>query len=178
MDYFRSVLSLEDWWIGFCEEHHIPLKVSQDEIAEIDFSLIPDDLQDKRIVEIDEPFILEFTDGQQIELEANDVNNEVIVALNEIPANAKADINTNNIDGNVIFSSCLGRTITAVKFLPETPREPYVPVVVFVLDNHTEIQIEGRLDYCNVSHNKTGGGKAGSILPISWGELKKGLHNP
>lgn len=177
MDYFRNSFILGDWWITYCKKNNIPLKVDKDEIPDVNLALIPDNLQDKRIVEIDEPFILEFTDGQQIELDANDVNNEVTVAFNEIPSSAKADINTNNIDGNVIFSSCLGKTITAIKFLPKIPKEPYVPCIVFVLNDNTEIQIEGYLDFCNVSHNKTDSKGKDSIIPISWGELKKGLHN-
>ena len=172
-DYLRNEYRLGVWWITYCQENNIPLKISDDEIPDVNFSLIPDDLQDFRTVETDEPFILEFTDGQQIELEANDVFNHVIAACNEIPPNAKADVNTNNIDGNIIFSSCLGKTITAVKFLPETPQEYCVPAVLFILDDRTWIKIEGNLDYCKISHQITDSKGNEQTVPVSWGELKK-----
>ena len=133
----------------------------------------PTYLKGKRISRLDEPFIIEFTDGQQIEIEADSTINEIKIAFNEIPDNAEPSVNHNNIDGKIIFSSCLGKSITAVKFLSKRPKE-YIPAILFVLNDGTQINIECWLDYFDVWLSKEG--DTDEVLPISWGELKKTLR--
>ena len=133
----------------------------------------PTYLKGKRISRLDEPFIIEFTDGQQIEIEADSTINEIKIAFNEIPDNAEPSVNHNNIDGNTIFVQCLGKRIKAVKFLPEPP-EAYIPIVIFVLNDGTQINIESWMDYFDVWLSKEG--DTDEILPITWSELKKALR--
>lgn len=176
MDYFHSAYRMGEWWLDYCDKHNIPLKLkSEDEIPDVNFSLVPDDLKEERIVELDEPIIIEFTDGQCLELLADEVDNIVAISFNEIPSNAKASINYNNIDGNVIFSSCLGKKIKDIRFISEHVNKESVPTISFILENGINMQISGWADYFDVWLNKDGDKK--KILPITWGELKKGLHN-
>lgn len=173
-DYCHSEWRLALWQTDYCEKNNIPLNIpDNDTIPDVDFSLIPDDLPDKRFVELDEPFIIEFTNGQQLEIEADGLDNQIKIAFNEIPDNAEPSINNNNIDGNIIFSPCLGKTITAVKFLSKRPKE-YIPAVILVLNDGTQINIECWLDYFDVWLSKES--DTNEILPIPWGELKKGLR--
>ena len=179
-DYRRNDYDLVCIWNEYCREHNIPTGFADfdDALSKINSSIIPDTLLDQRIVQLDEPIILEFTDGSQIEMDADEVANEISVTFNEIPADAKADINRNNIDGNIIFSTCLGKTITAINFISEVPNEydeDIIPSIFFSLNDGTDLHIGGWADFCEVW--VTSSDDKEKILPISWGELKKGIHD-
>lgn len=181
-DYSRYDYALEYIWEKYCEEYNVPEEIYElhNDVSKIDPSAIPDDFADKRIVQLDEPFILEFTDGQRMELESSIFDNEILITFNEIPGNAEADINYNNIDGNVIFSNCLGRTINEVRFVPNQPcgiiqnsaDEELIPEIVFVLDNNLELHINGWLDFFEIWVSRI---NEEDIVPILWKELKKGI---
>lgn len=142
-----------------------------------DFDKIPDDFKFNRYAEIDEPVILTLDDGRKIELCADELANEFYVSVNKMPDNAEPSINYNNIDGNILFSSCLNKTITAVGFKPIPDNIFYqgddkIPALLLYLSDGSILQINGEIDFCEVCHTD----KAGEPLPISFKELKKGLH--
>ena len=132
-----------------------------------------------RIAEVDEPIVIELDDGRRLEILILELDNTIYADINKIPPNATWDINSANVDGNVMFSPCVGQTIKAVEFpahgysFGEEKNPPQIPDILIRLENGTGLKIEGWVDFCDVEcldgNNQT--------LKISFEDLKKGLHN-
>ena len=137
-----------------------------------DFDKIPDDFKFDRYAEIDEPFILTLDDGRNIELCADELDNEFYVSVNEV--NIKDEV---NICGNILFSSCLDKTITGIDFKEEyPPNDVYdgadkIPALILYLSDGSFLQFNGEIDFCEVSHRD----KNGQEVPICFKQLKQGL---
>lgn len=68
-----------------------------------------DDDEYIRCVQIDAPFIIEFDDGDRLELDYSE-GSSIKVGLNTLPKNIKGHIEE-NVDGNIFFSDCIGEEI-------------------------------------------------------------------
>ncbi|WP_458401736.1 hypothetical protein [Candidatus Avelusimicrobium sp.] len=143
------------------------------------YSNIPKDLMFYRIAEVDEPIVIELNDGRRLEILILELDNIFYADVNKISPNATWDINSANVDGNVMFSPCVGQTIKAVEFpihmhsFGQEEEYQQIPDVLIRLENGTGLKIEGWLDFCDIecvdSKNQP--------LKISFEDLKKGLHN-
>lgn len=144
-----------------------------------EYANIPQNLMFYRIAEVDEPIVIELDDGRRLEILILELDNTIYADINKIPPNATWDINSANVDGNVMFSPCVGQTIKAVEFpahgysFGEEKNPPQIPDILIRLENGTGLKIEGWVDFCDVEcldgNNQT--------LKISFEDLKKGLHN-
>lgn len=117
---------------------------------------------------------MEFADGQRLEMDADMIADEIRLSVNEIPKHATPTNAPCNIDGNVIFSSCLGKTITEVEF-PWTRN--FAPALRFMFNDNTSLVMDGQPNFCDYWLDDDGDDETGDVQNISWGELKKGLHN-
>ena len=135
--------------------------------------------------EIDEPFLIRFKDGDVFEI-ITPQEPEFRMSMNCIPWNIKAGTNNPNADANVIYASCIGKTIINVEvrtffadkdsmfhdFLDEEHRKrELVSEIILWLDDGNGISISGDFDYCDIAYIN----KKGILNKIPFGELKKGL---
>ena len=67
------------------------------------------------LVEIDEPMLIKFTDGDVLEL-ITVTDGEHRVSMNCIPWEIRFGVNHPSVDAAKLFKDCLGRTITSVEF--------------------------------------------------------------
>ena len=141
-----------------------------------------------RYAETDEPFMIKFEDGDIFEIETPQVP-EFRFSINRIPWTIRAGTNLSNLDANVMFAPCIGRTISAVEIKTYmTDKDPMiwdeyidenhsnhelVEAIVLRLDNGDGIRIEGHIDFCVVSLIDA----KDELLSISFRELKLGLYN-
>ena len=161
-----------------------------------DYDQIPDNLKFLRFAEIDEPFLIKFEDetdsrsifydGDIFEIDTPQ-QPEFRMSMNSIPWWIDAGTNLPNMEAKVLFSPCVGKTISGVEVNTYlTKRDPMafedfsdgserelVSSIILRLEDGTGILIEGWLDYCHVSCVNS----ANEDLPISFDELKKGLFN-
>lgn len=144
-----------------------------------EFSNIPKDLMFYRIAEVDEPIVIELNDGRRLEILILELDNTVYADVNKISPNATWDINPANVDGNVMFSPCVGQTIKAVEFpihkhsFGQEEEYQQIPNVLIRLENGTGLEIEGWFDFCDIECVD----RKNQPLKIPFEDLKKGLHN-
>lgn len=138
-----------------------------------------------REVTIDEPFLIQFEDGDIFEIETP-IETEFCIGMNTIPWGAHAETNLPNIDANVLFSECIGQVITKVevdtfitdeeplyheKFDEEPFQRELVSEVVLYLENGLAIDVSGFFDYCEVGCYES----EDRCSKITFEELKKGM---
>ncbi|MBQ9881216.1 MAG: hypothetical protein IJM42_01190 [Synergistes sp.] len=140
-----------------------------------------------RYSQIDEPFLICFEDGDVFEIDTPQ-EPEFCMSMNCIPWETEADTNLPNVDANVLFAPCIGKTISNVEvrtyytdrypfssdfFEEEHSKREYVSDIVLWLDDGNGISIGGYYDYCQVAYideNRT-------LLTIPFAELKSGMFN-
>ncbi len=140
-----------------------------------------------RYAEIDEPLLIEFEDGDVFEIETPQ-EPEFRFSMNCIPWWIDAGTNLPNLDAEVFFSPCIGRTITGVEvktyitdkdpmfrdyFDEEHSKKELVSHIVLRLDDGNGIRIGGMIDYCVVDYVDADG----ETLTIPFQELKTALFN-
>ena len=148
---------------------------------------IDDKIVFNRYTEVDEPFMIEFEDGDVFEIDIPQ-EEEFRMSMNRIPWDIEHGVNAPNLDADVLFSPCIGRTIVRVELNPgmlncdlggihafkELPYEGnFVTDIIFRLDDGTALKFGGVFDFCAVSYI----GTDGEVGKLSYGELKEGLHN-
>lgn len=186
------IIGLSFWhtedWIEDSAYNALPEEMPEEEKqCKSEYATIPDDLTFARIAQIDEPFLIKFTDGDVFEIETPQ-EPEYQFSMNCIPWDINSDNRTNNLDATILFSPVLKRTIVDVeitkeyvdtdpmygcKFDEKGSRREIVTRIVLWLDNDLGVCISGWIDYCNVECIN----RANEALPITFGELKTGLHN-
>lgn len=141
-----------------------------------------------RNAKIDEPLLIEFEDGDVFEIETPQ-QTEFRFSMNCIPWWIDAGTNLPNLDANIFFSPCIGRTIKAIEVNTYiTDKDPIwndysdnqhfqrelVSDIVLRLDDGNGISVGAvMLDYCEVAlidENK-------QFLMISFQELMPALFN-
>ena len=148
---------------------------------------IPPDLPFDRAVEIDEPLLIAFEDGDVFEIETSQ-DPEFRFSMNCIPWDIGAGINLPNLDANIIFAPCIGKKITAVEvntcvtdkdpmllgyFDEEHSQRELVSDIVLRLEDGNGIKIYAWFDYCEI--HLIDEKKQNLTLPFQ--ELKPGLFN-
>ena len=144
---------------------------------------------------IDEPFLIRFeADEEDDDFEEGDIfeiccdqEPEYRMSMNRIPWGIDAGTNYPNVNANVIFRTCIGKTIEKVEVKTiDTDRDPFtqdlfedeairkiVTDLILWLDDGSGLSIRPALDYCVVAHV----GEDGEALPIKYGDLRPGLYN-
>lgn len=148
-----------------------------------EFKNIPSDIQYSRLIEVDEPVIITFDDGTQLEIEFSYPPDEVKISKNKI---GKFDIfNTNypNIDLNILFSNCLNETLEDIIVelttdstyfgIPIKKQDIYMKNIIFKLTNGLSIVFTIWADFGVVSVKQYE-----EYSKIEFKDLKKGIiHN-
>lgn len=152
------------------------------------YNNIAPDILYGRNAEIDEPLLIEFEDGDVFEIETPQ-QSEFRFSMNCIPWWIDAGTNLPNLDANIFFSPCIGRTIKAIEvntyitdkdpiwndyFDEEHFQRELVSNIILRLDDGNGISVgAAMLDYCEVAlidANK-------QFLMIPFQELKPALFN-
>lgn len=149
-----------------------------------DYDSIAPDMLFPRWAEIDEPFMIEFEDGECFEIDTPQAP-EYCFSINRIPWCIDAGTNNPNTDATILFSPAIGQKITAVEvdivnhethpvhFISYPMSKDFVAGIVLRLGNGLGIRIYGSLDFCEVDLID----RDGEAVHISFEELKKGLSN-
>lgn len=140
-----------------------------------------------RCAEIDEPFLIEFEDGDVFEIETPQ-EPEFRMSMNCIPWDITAGTNKPNIYANDLFAPCIGKTIMNVEvrcyytdkdpmwhdfFDEEHSKRELVSHIILWLDDGNGISIGGKDDYCEIAYID----EQRRPHTISFEEIKQGLFN-
>ena len=141
-----------------------------------DYKNISPDMDFSRCSEIDEPFLVEFEDGDVFEIDTPQ-DPYYRFSMNCIPWNINAGTNLPNADANKLFSVCIGKKITEIevsKYKDDIdPENEFVSRIVLWLENDTGLCIYPEFDYCIVSCIN----KNDEDVLIPFKELKYALFN-
>ena len=137
-----------------------------------------------RVVEIDEPLIIVFEDGERLEIDFSE-GSSIRISQNSIPVDIKPDTNDNNFDATQFFSCCIGQSIVRIEVksttitptftgslgIPLAELDEYIDSVWLVLSNATRLKFNAWIDYGVVSATD----ENGIPLDINLDELKRQL---
>ena len=186
------VMGLSFWhtedWLEDSAYNALPEEMPEEEKQrKSEYANISDELMLARFAHIDEPFLIKFTDGDVFEIDTPQTP-EYQFSMNCIPWDIKTNTRTNNLDATILFAPFLNRKIVEVEITKEqvdkdpmfhhefdetgTTREIVTRIVLW-LDNDLGVCISGWIDYCDVACIN----RDNEALPITFGELKTGLHN-
>lgn len=182
MSYAHQGISIES--TAYSQLMHLPEEEREHRSS---YHNIDDEIVFTRWAEIDEPFMIEFEDGDVFEI---DIPWESVfrMSMNRIPWYVEYEVNVPNLDAEVLFSNCIGRTITAVelnhttfKYDPNSLHsfedEPYerefISDITLRLDDGTALRFYGRDDFCEVECIDADD----EVITMRYGELKEGLQN-
>lgn len=175
-------------WIEEGAYNHLEKLDEQERQYQSDYEHIDPSIELYRYAEIDEPFLLEFEDGDVLEIDTPQ-QPEFRVSMNCIPWEIKAGTNNPNAEADILFASCIGEKIKSVEVKSyTTDQDPMfrgyfdenhsirelISGLVLWLENGQGLLFEGWIDYCHVSLID----EAGDNIPIAFGDLKPGLFNP
>lgn len=95
-------------------------KINDEKIsAHNPFPFLPEGVYLSRCAQIDEPFLIEFEDGDILGVDYSE-GSSVRLELNTIPKDIHCGINRKNIHPNILFNSLLGKEIVAVEITTST----------------------------------------------------------
>jgi hypothetical protein len=151
------------------------------------YKVIDPDMKFVRCVKIDEPFMIEFEDGDIFEIDTP-MDPKFQINMNSIPWEIETGSTPQNVDANILFSPCIGQTIIEVqvnKYITE--KEPIIQVpfneppyerefvsdITLRLENGLSLRISPCIDYCDVECIDT----KNEYAMISFSDLKQALHN-
>ena len=130
---------------------------------------VSDDVVEERHSDIYEPFIIEFSDGVNLEF-MWDEKGGFMFSLNEIPESPES-IDVRNVDANVLFSTALGKKITGLEFENSKFYSEFVKVMYICLSDGTRFRISNFYDLCCLSLVD----RNDEFLPIKFSEFRKGI---
>ena len=148
-----------------------------------EFKNIPLDTKYYRAVEVDEPIIITFDDGNQLEIEFSYPPEEVKISKNKIEKLDIFNTNSPNMDLNILFSNCLNETLEDIIVelttdksyfdIPVDNKDTYIKNIIFKLTNGLTIVFTVWADFADVSIKEYG-----ADSKIEFKDLKKGIiHN-
>lgn len=141
----------------------------------------------ERCAEIDEPFQIGFDDKDSFEIDTPQ-DPEFRFSLNYIPWHIGEGTNIRNVDADVLFSPCIGKTIKSVEVeTRQAEKEPMygdnlnedhsprelAAAVVFVFQDDSCLRVSPHWDFCHVALYD----RNEQMEEITFGELKGGLYN-
>ena len=182
LSYFHT----RDWVeeAAYRQVEHLPEEERQ---RKSNYPTIDPTMQFSRYAQIDEPFLIEFEDGDIFEVDTPQ-DPEFRMSMNCIPWWIKAGTNQPNAEADVLFSPCVGQEIVSVEvntritdkdpmFFCAFDEPPYqrelVSNVTLRLGNGLGLQISPDIDYCEVACVDA----SNEWVKISFSELKDALFN-
>ena len=178
LDYYQTRDAIESYAYKYLEQYEDEERQRRSEYRNID-----PETPYGCCSEIDEPFLIAFEDGDVFEIVTPQVP-EFRMSMNCIPWDIEAGTNMPNTDANVIYASCIGKTIMDVEvrtyytdkdpmfhdFLDEERhKHELVSEIILWLDDGNGLSIKGAYDYCDIAYIN----KKGILKKIPFGELKK-----
>ena len=152
---------------------HLPEDERQDMS---NYKNISPDMEFSRYSEIDEPFLIEFEDGDVFEIDTPQ-DPCYRFSMNRIPWHVNAGTNLPNADANKLFSVCIGKKIEEIEVCEYTDgyeaEKGFASRIVFWLENGIGLCIHPVFDYCRVSCIN----KNNEDVLITFKELKDALFN-
>ena len=137
---------------------------------------ISPDMEFSRYSEIDEPFLIEFDDGDVFEIDTPQ-DPCYCFSMNRIPWYINAGTNLPNTDANKLFSVCIGKKIVKIEvseYKDDTDsKNEFVSRIILWLENDIGLCIHPVFDYCRVSCIN----KNNEDVLIPFKELKDALFN-
>ena len=182
LSFFHTRLGVEEYAYGELSEYET---VERQRLSEYDN--IPPDTQFIRAAQIDEPFIIEFEDGDTFEIDTPDTP-LFSFSMNCISHSIESDMLPANIDANILFAPGIGKAIKSVEietyitdkhplfkdyFDEDHSKRELVSDIKLWLDNGDCIVIGPFIDYCEVNYID----KKGYVSNIPFSELKSALFN-
>ncbi len=182
LDYYQTRDAIESYAYKYLEQYEDGERQRRSEYRNID-----PEMPYGCCSEIDEPFLIAFEDGDVFEIVTPQVP-EFRMSMNCIPWDIEAGTNMPNTDANVIYASCIGKTIMDVEvrtyFMDKDPmfhdfldeehnKRELVSEIILWLNDGNGLSIKGAYDYCDIAYIN----KKGILNTIPFRELKKGLSN-
>lgn len=166
---------------------HTRNRLEEASCQQVPYAEIDPDTRLIRTAVTDTPLLIAFADGDVFEIDTPQ-KPEFRMSMNCIPWQIGVDMTPPNVDANILFSPCIGQTITAVEmntyivekdpmFYEAFGEPPYqreiVSDITLRLENGVGLQISTSIDYCvatcvNVNN---------ADLEICFSELKQALFN-
>lgn len=153
-----------------------------------EYAYISPEVPYSRYVEIDEPFLIEFEDGDTFAIDTPQ-QPEFRMSMNCIPWGIKAGANLPNAEADILFSPCIGRRIKTIEvktyvtdedpmaripFDEQKSKRCLVSGIVLRFEDGTGLLFEGGTAFCHVAYidqeNNSG--------LITFDQLKQALYNP
>ena len=107
-------------WNSYAIEEAVYRKIEDKQISpEGPSTFLPQGVHISRYAEIDEPFLIEFEDGDVFGIDYSE-GSSVRMEMNTIPKNIHFGTNRNNFQPNVLFGSLIGKEIIAVEVTTST----------------------------------------------------------
>ena len=163
-------------WIESAAYNMLP-HLSEDERQKMsDYKSISPDMKFSRYSEIDEPFLIEFDDGDVFEIDTPE-DTCYRFSMNSIPWHIEAGTNLPNADANKLFSVCIGKKIVELEVCECTDgyeaEKGFVSRIVLWLENDIGLCIHPVFDYCRVSCIN----RSNEDVLIPFKDLKDALFN-
>lgn len=140
------------------------------------YKSISPDMKFSRYSEIDEPFLIEFDDGDVFEIDTPE-DTCYRFSMNSIPWHIEAGTNLPNADANKLFSVCIGKKIVEIEVCECTDgyeaEKGFVSRIVLWLENDIGLCIHPVFDYCRVSCIN----RSNEDVLIPFKDLKDALFN-
>ena len=149
-----------------------------------DVNKIPEDFKFKTCLEIDEPLVIEFADGDRLEIDFSEASS-LKMGLNTLSPETTYGTNSNNLDVNYVFSKCLNQEVTDYKVtrsdkltseytgssgIPE-PKCNFIEKIEFMIGDDLKITFKPFFDYGEVTLTD----KNDNILYVKWKDIKNSL---
>ncbi len=182
LSYYLTRDWIED--VAYSRLSHLPKDERQ---YQSNYKNIPPDMEFLRYSDIDEPFLIEFEDGDVFEIDTPQ-DPYYRFSMNRIPWGIGSGANSPNVDANGLFSVCIGKRIKEVEVTTyKTDKDPmsgepfddknteyeFVSRIVLWLENDVGIRIHPVFDYCRISCID----KNNECISIYFKKLKETLFN-
>lgn len=136
-----------------------------------------------RAVEIDEPLLIQFEDGDVLEIESPR-ENEYRMSINHVPWWTHAEINNPNASADVIFSPCIGKCIESVDIVTDlSEKDPICRLYGSMSELVSRLEIRfndgngmcfsGLDDFCHVAYLNP----VNEVGRMPFRQLKEALYN-
>lgn len=167
-------------------EEEIYNKINDEELSKIEN--FKDEYEFFRSIHIDEPIIIEFEDGDKLEIDYSECGS-LKIGLNSLPEKLESRRRKPNVDLNVLFSNCIGEKLRGYEvtisddfelnhdftwsYDIEEPnnQKTFIAKLSLVLTNNVVINISSFVDFGVVWISTTWG----DYYNIKWKELKSGI---
>ncbi|MGN0845612.1 MAG: hypothetical protein ACI4QT_10400 [Kiritimatiellia bacterium] len=126
-----------------------------------------------RRMEIDAPLVIEFKDGNTLEI-GIEMNPEYLISMNHIPLGVAKNTG-DGVDPSFLFSDVIGKKICAVDLETKIEMDPkpteYVTAICLRFENGGKLRISGFFDFLDVESVD----RAGGTKQVSWESIRDGV---